>query len=87
MKIHIETLLEDEYRLIITCLDYMVIVEKYDDLSHMHDNVSFILKCSPIRVSTLNIKNYKLQLNVDVKVQVLLFLLFTFGQQNYIGNK
>ena len=51
-KVCNENLGENEYHLLVTCSTYKVIHEKYDDLLDGHDNVNFILRFSPIRLST-----------------------------------
>ena len=43
---------EDGYHLLITCLTYKVVCEKYDDLLDEHDNASVILKYPPMQVTT-----------------------------------
>ena len=53
MKISNESVMDDEYHILITCPVYRVILEKYDDLLDIQDNVSvIILKFPPRRVST-----------------------------------
>ena len=51
-KVCNENLVEDEYHLLLACSACKVIPEKYDDLLDGHDNLVFILKCPPRRVST-----------------------------------
>ena len=46
MKICNENIVKDEDHLLITCLTYKIIHEKYDDLLNGHDHVSVILKFS-----------------------------------------